>query len=139
MCAFTRSACGAALPGVPSRRPEELVLNPELVGRRDVELLVRRVDVHRVVDSAAVVGKRLEDLLERGVIRARRVVAERESDGREHLTGRRNGPLNELSARLLKCAEQLRRERQRSAGAEGDAKKFATIDHAANRIVRPLL
>ena len=82
--------------------------------------------MQRVEDSAAVVGKRLEDLLERGVIRAPRVVRERESDDREHLTGRRNGPLNELSARLLKCAEQLRRERQRSAGAEGRAKKFAT-------------
>jgi hypothetical protein len=94
-----------------------------------VELLRCRVDVHRVEDSAAVVGKRLEDLPERGVIRAPRMVAERQSDGREHLTGRRDGPLNELSARLLKCAEQLRSERDCSAGAEADSEKFATVDH----------
>ena len=124
---------GAGLRG-PSggrtpRRPEDLVLNPELVGNRGVELLRVPVPVHRVEDPAAVVDHRLEDLLERGVIRARRVVRERESDDREHLTGRRNGPLNERSARLLKCTEQLRRERQRSAGAGGDSKKFATVDH----------
>ena len=102
MCVFTRVGLRrGGCRGGPSRRPEELVLNPELVGSRDVELLRCRAAVHRVEDSAAAVGKRLEDLLERGVIRAPRVVAERESEGREHLTGRRNGPLNELSARLL--------------------------------------
>jgi hypothetical protein len=110
--------------------------------------------VHRVEESAAVVEQRLKDLLECGVIR-RRGIPELEADDREHLTGRRNGPLNELSAprqardglrpskaaRLLKCAEQFRpfdklraapssvegrRERQRSAGAEGHAKEFTT-------------
>ena len=105
---------------------EELVLNPELVGNRGGDLLRPRDRlVHRVEESAAVVDQRLEDLLERGVIRGVRV-PELEADDREHLTGRRNGPLNELSARLLKCAEQLRSERQRSAGAEGRAKKFTT-------------
>jgi hypothetical protein len=111
-----------------SRRPEKLVLNPELGGRRDVELLRRRADVHRVVDSASPIGKRLEDLRERGVIRAPRVVTERESEGRDHLASRRNGPLNELPARLLKCAEQLGTERQRSAGAKGGSKELATVD-----------
>ena len=127
---------GAAGRDTP-RRPEELVLDPELVGNRGVELLRGRVAVHRVEDSAAVVDKRLEDLLERGGIRARHVVRERESDDREHLTGGRNGALNELSARLLKClqcAEQLRRERQRSASADGDSEKVATVDHEALRV-----
>src|SRR5207253_1332568 len=103
--------------GRSPRRPEQLVLNPELVRSSDMELLRCRVDVVRVEDSAAVVGKRLEDLLECGVIRAPRVIAERQAEGREHLTGRRNAPLNELAARLLKpkCAEQLRSERQRCA------------------------
>jgi hypothetical protein len=94
-----------------------------------VELLGGRVAVLRVEDSAAVAGKGLEDLPERGVIRAPHVVRERESDGREHLAGRWDGPLNEPSLRLLKCAKQLRRERQRSAGAEGDAEKVATADY----------
>ena len=35
-----------------------------------------------------------------------------------------------------KCAEQLRSERQRSAGASGDSEKFATIDHSL--AMRPL-
>jgi hypothetical protein len=78
--------------------------------------------VQHVDDSAAVVDQRLEDLLDRGAIRG----SWPEADDREHLTGRRDGPLNELSARLLKYAEQLRSERQRSAGAEGHAKPFTT-------------
>ena len=98
------------------------------------ELLRARRAVHRVEDSAAVVEKRLEDLLERGGIRARRVVRERESDDREHLTGRRDGPLNELSALLLKCAEQPRRQRQCRAAADGDSKEIATSDHEAFRL-----
>jgi hypothetical protein len=57
------------------------------------------------------------------------MVAERESEGREHLTGRRNGALNELSALLLKGPEKLRRDCQRSARTGGDSKKFATIYH----------
>ena len=76
-----------------------------------------RPAVQHVDDSAAVVDQRLEDLL-----RPRRLSdpcrAAAEADDREHLTGRRNGPLNERSRRLLMCAEQLRSERQRSAGAE---------------------
>ena len=122
------------------RRPEELVLNPELVGSRAGALLPRRPAVQHVDDFAAVVEQRLEDLLDRGDIRGlRRHRGHRgprpEADDREHLTGRRNGPLNELSARLLlKCAEQLRRERQRSAGAGGDSEEFATIDHEGLRL-----
>ena len=54
------------------RRPEELVLNPELVGSRAGGLLPRRPAVQHVDDSAAVVEQRLEDLLERGVIRCGR-------------------------------------------------------------------
>ena len=47
--------------------------------------------------------------------------------------GRRDGPLNELSVRRLACAEQLRSERQRSAGAEGGSEEVATADHEAFR------
>jgi hypothetical protein len=77
----------AGAPGrCTAQRPEQLVLNPELGGSRDVELLRGRdAGMCRVEDSAAAVGERLQYLLERGAIRARRVVAERESDGREHL------------------------------------------------------
>jgi hypothetical protein len=109
-------AAGApgAAGGDAACRPEELVLNPELDGKVGLELFRGRAGVHRVEDSAAVVGKRPEDLLEAGGIRARGVVRERESDDREHLAGGRNGPLNELSARRPLCPEQLRSERQRS-------------------------
>ena len=100
------------------RRPEDLVLNPELAGNRARRPAPPWPAVHHVDDPAAVVDQRLEDLLERGGIGAGRS-RPTEADDREHLTGRRNGPLNELSALLLlQCAEQLRRERQRSAGAE---------------------
>ena len=54
---------------VRGRRPEELVLNPELVGSRAGALLPRRPAVQHVDDSAAVVEQRLEDLLDRGDIR----------------------------------------------------------------------
>ena len=53
------------------RRPEELVLNPELVGSRAGDLLPRRPAVQHVDDFAAVVDQRLEDLLDRGAIRGR--------------------------------------------------------------------
>jgi hypothetical protein len=53
--------------------------------------------VQHVDHLAAVGGEGLEDLLDRGAIRGPRP----EADDREHLTGRRNGPLNELPARLL--------------------------------------
>jgi hypothetical protein len=85
--------------------------------------------VQGVEDPAAVVGERPQDFLERGVIRARRVVRERESDDREHLTGRRDGPPDERGPGLLDGAEQLRGERQRGAGAERDAEEVATTDH----------
>jgi hypothetical protein len=52
-----------------------------------------------------------------------------DADDGEHLTGGRDGPLNELAARLLQGAEQLGRERQRSAGTGGHSEKSATIDH----------
>ena len=45
--------------------------------------------------------------------------------------------MNERSCRLLMCAEQFRRERQRGAGTSGYSKKFATIDHDRLRSVTP--
>jgi hypothetical protein len=81
--------------------------------------------VHRVEEAAAVIDQGLEDLLERVGIQGR-AVPELDADDREHLTGRWNGSLNQLSARLLKRAEQLRGERHRSAGREGGAKKVTT-------------
>ena len=100
----------------PARRPEKLALNAKLVGNLRVKLLRARRAVHRVVDSPAAVGKHFENLLERSVIRARRMVREGESDDRKFFTGRRDRLLNEFSARLLKdrsarqlkCAEQTR-------------------------------
>jgi hypothetical protein len=83
--------------------------------------------VHGIEDPAAAVGQRLEDLLERGGIND--VVPPAKSDHREHLTGGRDGPLDQLSARLLEGAEQRRRERQRGACAEGGSEELATIDH----------
>src|SRR5688572_23164680 len=91
--------------------------------------------MHHVDDFAAVVQKRLEHRLDRGDIRGLRRHRgathgpRREADDRQHLTGGWDRPLNELSALLLECAEQLRTERQCSAGAKGDSEKFATIDH----------
>src|SRR4051812_46729637 len=101
---------GAAAAGDAPQRQEELVLNPELVDNRGGGLLrLRVILVLRVEHSATVADKRAQDRLERGGIRAPRVVREPESDDREHLTSRRNGPLNQLSALLkLQCAEQLR-------------------------------
>jgi hypothetical protein len=105
------------------RRPEELVLDPELIGSRAGLLLPHRAAVQYVDDFAAVGEEGLEDLLHRGVIR---FFPRREADGREHFTGRRNGPLKERSSRLLKSAEQAGRERQRGAGANGRADEFTT-------------
>ena len=45
------------------RRPEDLVLNPQLVGSRAAGILGSRPAGRRVDDSAAVVDQRLEDLL----------------------------------------------------------------------------
>src|SRR5262245_51049401 len=53
---------------------------------------------------------------------------EGQADGRKQVTRRWNGPLTELCALRLTCAQQLGREHQR-AGAGGDAKEFATVDH----------
>ena len=120
--------CRGVAWGAP-RRPEQLVLNPEIIGGSDVELLRCGADMHHVVDSSAAAGEGLENLRERGVVGARRMVAERESEGRKDLSGGWNGPLNEFPGRLLKRvqrAEQLGSERQRSAGAEGSAKPFTT-------------
>ena len=110
------------------RRPEDLVLNPELAGNRAGDLLRRGAAVHHVEDSAAVVDQRLEDLLQRGVIP--RHVPPADADDREHFTGRRDRPANELSLRLLKCAEQLRGERQRSAGAGGESQEITAVDRS---------
>jgi hypothetical protein len=69
-----------------------------------------------------------------------------EADDREHLTGRRNRPLNELPTRLQKGAEEFRpfdklraapskvegRERQRRAGAQRHAKKVTTCDRGSH-------
>ena len=96
-----------------------------------VELLRLRVAVHRVEDPAAVIDHRLQDVLERGVIRARRMVREGESDHRELLAGRRNRALDERAARLLQGADELRRECERRAGAGGHSQKFPTVDHAS--------
>ena len=68
------------------RRPEELVLNPELVGSRAGALLPRRPAVQHVDDFAAVVEKRLEDLLDRGDIRGLR---------------RHRGPPSDRGAKLM--------------------------------------
>ena len=75
------SAAGSAFGGAAGRsgalertgrRPEELVLNPELCGSRAGALLPRRPAVQHVDDFAAVVEKRLEDRLDRGDIRGLR-------------------------------------------------------------------
>ena len=99
-------------------------MNPELDGSRPGDLLPPAV--WEVDDSATVVEQRLEDFLHPGAIRFLRGI---EADYREHLAGRRDGPLDHLSARQLQGAEQLRRERQRYAGTSGYSKEFATIDH----------
>jgi hypothetical protein len=53
-----------------------------------------------------------------------------QADDREHLTSRRDGPLDERAARLLECLQCLqcaeRRRRQRRAGAEGQAEPVTT-------------
>jgi hypothetical protein len=105
-------------------------LNPELVGSCPGDLLPPAV--RKVNDLAAVVEQRLEDFLHPRVVR---FLLRVEADDREHFTGRRDGPLNELSLRVLKCAEQLGCERQRSAGASSYSKKFATIDHERFRVM----
>jgi hypothetical protein len=56
-----------------------------------------------VDDFAAPVDERLEDLLHRGGLRGPCP----ETDDREVLPRRRDGPLDENSARLLKCAERV--------------------------------
>ena len=130
---------GAAAAGDAPQRQEELVLHSELVDNRGSGLLrLRVILVLRVEDFAAIVDKRLEDLLERYRIRAPCMVREPESDNGELFTGRWNDPLNELTARLLQCAEKFRRERERSAGAEGDAEKIATVYHEAQVEVHAL-
>ena len=103
--------------GQSPQSQEELVLNPELGHNRAGEVLHPRDRlVHRVEEFGAVIDQRLDDRLERGGILQR--VPELDADDREHLAGRRDGPLNELSARLLKRAEQFLSERQCSGGPE---------------------
>ena len=64
------SGFGGAAPGVKGGMmargvvQKKLSLNPELVGGRADALLHRRPSVQHVDDSAAVVEKRLQDLLE---------------------------------------------------------------------------
>jgi hypothetical protein len=118
------------------RRPEQLVLNPELAGSRTGDVLPRAMQ--HVDDFAAVVEQRLEDFLHPCVVRC---FLRAEAHDREHFAGRRDGPLNELSPRLLKvkCAKELRRERQRSASAGGDSKELATIHHEGFKVGVPAL
>jgi hypothetical protein len=139
---WRRRRLGRRREGQPCR-PEDPVLNPEIPGNHAGDLLP--LGHRRVEDSAAVVDHRFHDRLEHGVRLGRRVdhvhqvrqpgvVLDRppsDTNDGEHLTGGRDGPLNELSARLLqpKCAEQLGRQRQRSAGAGGHSEKSASIDH----------
>src|SRR5690348_8774458 len=114
---FEGVSAAAAGNGSP-QRPEDLVLKAKLVGSRRGNFLSLAIGVvHRVDNFATVVDQRLEYLLERRPIYG--VVPPTEADDREHLARRWNGPLNELSALLLKRAKQLRREHQRSAGAGG--------------------
>jgi hypothetical protein len=115
--------------GQRPQRQEKLVLDPEFGHHRSGEVLHPRDRlVHRVEEFRAVIDQCLEDFLERRRILGR-VIPELETDDREHLTGRRNGPLNELAARLLEGEEQFRSERERRAGPSRHTEKFATINH----------
>ena len=120
----SRSGCPSQRPRVdqfchalPQATPRRSCREPPARCNRGGDLLGRTVAVHRVDEPAAVVDQRLEDLLDRGVI-WRCGVPEMQADDREPLTGRRNGPLNQLAARLLECSQEIRRERQRSASGQ---------------------
>ena len=77
-----------------------------------------RFRVRRVEDSAAVVGKRLENLLGRGDVRGHRLDSagrrvrrgpRREDDDREQLTRGRDGPLHDGAAQLELLSNVIRR------------------------------